>query len=841
MEWAKRPMVLAFFLQWKIAPDQFNNVRGGQYFLYGAFRDQSHMPLRLVILLPLPIVVSTARLTRKTRSRLMQYSLFEIPIIIRRLGLRLQLTYQCLLLMGILLIAQINFSPVQGAVDDKDKWSGRPVVINTDRYTFVTDNQGQRLREAITRASGSGASAIVLRINSPGGFASEVRKLVELVVKIEVPVIAWVDGVASGAGAIAALSASQVYFSPGATLGGEVESIDWRGPEEDLPKRLTDLRYYDIADELATLLAQKGRAKALVTGFCDPEEEVILGGVKFASSGDVLKLDAKQALSAGIAGGEVNGLDELLSEVGLSGDPVNVPIPETPILREATKVAGSKIIPDGVNGGGGVSPPAEVEEDLKFGQTRLESYKGKIVVIPVEMESLMRETKFEFMKRVIKKADEDRASAIIFDLNTPGGIAWYTEEIMLADLQQITIPTYSYVNPKAMSAGALIAIATDHIYMHPPSTIGAAAPVMGGGQEIPETMLKKVMGDILSTADDVARRKGHNPDIAKAFIDTKLELSFKLPVISAEGALEQRDAFAPDTENDLLVLNSSQAAEIINGKPLFAKGTATSIEDLVLQEGIEGDLVVAKPLGFEWVADWIVKLSPWLLLFGIAGAYMELKAPGFGLPGFTALICFGLFFFGHNVAGYIAGYESLGIFLLGIVLVVIEFFVFPGLLVFGVTGFALIFGSLIFAMIDPLNLDWDGGISLSGIGAALSGPLMNLTIALIGAGVLVILLLRYLPVMPGFRRLILDADVGKGTGIGGIANEESGARSVLASELTSVVGQSGLSETDLRPSGKVRVGNDLLDVISTGDFIEVGEKVRIVELDGSRIVVEKID
>ena len=112
--------------------------------------------------------------------------------------------------------------------------------------------------------------------------------------------------------------------------------------------------------------------------------------------------------------------------------------------------------------------------------------------------------------------------------------------------------------------------------------------------------------------------------------------------------------------------------------------------------------------------------------------------------------------------------------------------------------------------------------------------------ASIGAGVLVILLLRYLPEMPGFRRLILDADVGKGTGIGVPANRESDDQSVLSGELAPVVGQSGLSETDLRPSGKVRVGNELLDVISTGDFIEVGEKVRIVELDGSRIVVEKI-
>jgi membrane-bound serine protease (ClpP class) len=769
----------------------------------------------------------------------MQYSLFEIPIKSIGSGAKLSIPGQCLVVMAFIFAVAINCSPAQESTQEPASWKGQPVVVNLGRYAFVTNGQGEHIRGVISRASEAGASAIVLRINSPGGFASEARKLAELLVKAKVPVIAWVDGAASGAGAIAALSADKVYFSPDTVLGGEVEAIDWRGPAEDLPRRLTDLRYYDITDELVSLLAQKGRPKSLVKGICEPEEEVILDGVKFASSGDVLKLNARQAVRAGIEGGEVTGLKALLSEAGLPGDPVQVTAPEIRILRSEEN--GQAPVAAGVNLEDNESPPADVpEEDLKFGQTRLESYEGKIVVIPVEMESLMRETKFEFMKRVIKKADDDRASAIVFDLNTPGGIAWYTEEIMLADLQQITVPTYSYVNPKAMSAGALIAIATDRIYMHPPSTIGAAAPVMGGGQEIPETMLKKVMGDILSTADDVARRKGHNPDIAKAFIDTKIELSFELPVISSEGGLEQRDAFAPDTENDLLVLNSSQAVEIINGRRLFAQGTATSIEDLVAQEGLEGELVVAKPLGFEWVADWIVKLSPWLLLFGIAGAYMELKAPGFGIPGFTALICFGLFFFGHNVAGYIAGYESLGIFLLGIVLVIIEFFVFPGLLVFGLTGFALIFGSLIFAMVDPLELDWDGGFSLSGIGAVLSGPLMNLTIALIGAGVLVILLLRYLPSMPGFRRLILEADVGQGTGIGELPDSDSGDSAVAADGFFPEVGESGSAETDLRPSGKARLGSELLDVVSTGEFIEAGERVRIVERDGSRIVVERI-
>ena len=770
----------------------------------------------------------------------MQYSLSEFPIISSRTTIVDWVLGRFLLVLMTVLVAGMECSIAQKDTQGKEDWGNRPVIVEIDRFAFVTSEQGEHLRNAITRASESGASVIILRIDCPGGFASEVRKFVELIVKVKVPVMAWVDGAASGAGAIASLSADKVYFSGNAILGGEVDTIDWRGPAEHLPKRLTDLRYYDIADELVELLEPRGRAKQLLKGFCDPNEEVVLNGLKYSSSGDVLSLDSSTARKAGIAGGMVDDLEGLLSACGTTGEPVFVVAPETHILRTRLDDQSVEADPAGGNDSAESEQAGAVgnKEELAFGQTRIESYQGKIVVIPVEMESLMRETKFEFMKRVIKKADDDGASAIIFDLNTPGGIAWYTEEIMLADLQQISVPTYSFVNPKAMSAGALIAIATDRIYMHPPSTIGAAAPVMGGGQDIPETMLKKVMGDILSTADDVARRKGHDPDIAKAFIDTKLELTFDLPVISSEGALERRDAFAPDTENDLLVLNSTQAVEIINGRHLFAEGTATSIEDLISQEGLAGEVVVAKPLGFEMVADWIVKLAPWLLLLGIAGAYMELKAPGFGVPGFTALICFGLFFFGHNVAGYIAGFESLGIFLLGIVLVIIEFFVFPGLLIFGVTGFALIFGSLMFAMIDPLNLAWDGGFSMDGIGALLSGPLINLTIAVIGAGVLILLLLRYLPAMPGFRGLILAADVGQGTGLESPMG--SGAGDSPSGEHAEIIGLSGRAETDLRPAGTARIGDEVLDVVSTGDFIEAGNKIRIVEHEGSRIAVEQV-
>ena len=120
-----------------------------------------------------------------------------------------------------------------------------------------------------------------------------------------------------------------------------------------------------------------------------------------------------------------------------------------------------------------------------------------------------------------------------------------------------------------------------------------------------------------------------------------------------------------------------------------------------------------------------MKLAPWLLLFGIAGAYMELKAPGFGLPGFVSLISFALIFFGHNVAGYLAGYEIVGVFILGLVLLILEFFVFPGLIVLGLLGAILVIGSLIYTMVDPLDLDWNGEINISNFISVLSDPLMK--------------------------------------------------------------------------------------------------------------------
>ena len=696
--------------------------------------------------------------------------------------------------------------------------NSKVVVIEVNNYSFVNLDQIKYLENSIIKINSAKPTALVVKINCSGGLASELREFIELYKNLKIPKIAYVTGEAAGPGAVVALSSDYIYLSSeNSIIGGETKPIEWRGPSELLPKRLTDLRYFDLIDDMAAIFKDDATKKDLILGICDINREVLISDDVISRSGDVLKISNSQFDKFSISGGVVDGVSQILELLKYNSDTVYFGPPITAIRREIDK-KNNPVKTDSI------SENISHQSVDKIGKTKLESYKDKIVVIPVGMESLIRQTKFDFMKRVISKANSDGASAIIFDLNTPGGIAWYTEEIMLSDLQNLSIPTYSYVNPKAMSAGALIAIATDHIYMHEPSTIGAAAPVMGNGQDIPEAMLKKVMSDILATADDVARLKGHDPLIAKAFVDSEIEVLFEIPEITADGDLNTKNAFSPDDENDLLVLNAWQATQIIDGKPLFAEGLAESIDDLIVKAGLNGEIVTAKPLGFEYVSDLIVKLAPWLLLFGIAGAYMELKAPGFGLPGFVSLISFALFFFGHNVAGYLAGYEIVGVFILGLVLLILEFFVFPGLIVLGLLGAILVIGSLIYTMVDPLDLDWNGEINISNFISVLSDPLMNVCIGVFGSFIIVLFFMRFMNSIPIMKGMVLSE--------GDMVNS-------VSDSVNSLLGREGKTLTDLKPSGSAMIDGERVDVVSDGEFIPKESNVVVSKHEGLRVLVEK--
>src|SRR5204863_3539914 len=235
-------------------------------------------------------------------------------------------------------------------------------------------------------------------------------------------------------------------------------------------------------------------------------------------------------------------------------------------------------------------------------------------------------------------------------------------------------------------AGSLIALATQHIYMAPVSAIGAAAPILATGEDLPPTEKEKTISYWSALLRGTALRNGHNPDIAEAFMNKEKEVKIGDRIVHAKGSL--------------LTLNAQEATEKINSRPLLADGIAESISDLMRKAGLKSEVAQFEPTGFEQLAFWLTALAPLLLLGGIIGAYLEFKIPGFGLAGIVSAICFTLFFLGHYLAG-LAGWEAVALFVLGFILVLVEILFFAhSTIVFGVVGALLIFASLLWAMID---------------------------------------------------------------------------------------------------------------------------------------------
>ncbi|PYL09587.1 MAG: hypothetical protein DME34_02240, partial [Verrucomicrobia bacterium] len=184
-------------------------------------------------------------------------------------------------------------------------------------------------------------------------------------------------------------------------------------------------------------------------------------------------------------------------------------------------------------------------------------------------------------------------------------------------------------------AGALIALATQHIWMAPVSAIGAAAPVLPTGEDVPLTEREKTISYFSALMRSSAVTNGHNADVGEAFMNKDKEVKIGDRVIHPKGTI--------------LTLNAQEAAERIGGKPLLADGIADSVVDLMQKAGLKANVVAFQPTGFEQLAFWITALAPLLLLGGIIGAYLEFKIPGVTWPGIFSAICFALFFLGHSL------------------------------------------------------------------------------------------------------------------------------------------------------------------------------------------------
>ena len=451
------------------------------------------------------------------------------------------------------------------------------------------------------------------------------------------------------------------------------------------------------------------------------------------------------------------------------------------------------------------------------------TYAGKVVVIPVGKEDLISRARFEFMSRTLERCSAEGAEAVIFDIDTPGGLLWDTVDLMMNDLQKLKPRSFSFVNKRALSAGAMIAVATDGIYMAPAGTAGAATPIYGGGMQMDDAERAKMNSATMGMARAVAKSKGHDPRVIEAMIDMSKELKV--------GDVEL------DTKDTILTLDADQAVMLLDGKPLFAKGIVNSIDEIKKAEGLKGATVTAEPTTFEQIAIWVTTYATILIIIGVAGGYLEMQAPGFGIPGIVSVAAFSLFFFGHYVAGSLVGHETAvmaGLFVAGILLIIVELMVMPGLMIPGILGFVCIMVALVYTMSHwevPVLPATDGEPSRWSFHlAAYATGLRNFALGILGAGALVLVLFRFLPQTRPFQKLVLASTAGGRV-------EETPV--VMAARLVRA-GDEGVSLSVLRPYGTAEFAGNRIEVMVEQGYLPNGTAVRVREVCGTKVVVEAV-
>ena len=394
-----------------------------------------------------------------------------------------------------------------------------------------------------------------------------------------------------------------------------------------------------------------------------------------------------------------------------------------------------------------------------------------------------------FIERSIQEAESSDVNAVILDIDTPGGRVDAAERIVDA-ISDSEIPVFAFVNRRAFSAGALISLATERIYMRPGSVMGAVTPVDGSGTKASE----KIVSAMRSEMRSLAEAHDLDPQIAEAMVDESLAI----PDVIEEGKL--------------LTLTVAEAVNL---------NYAVEVEDLtaLLQElDMEGAEILTAEINW---AEALVRffsnpiVAPFLLSLGFLGLMIEIRTPTFGLAGGTGLIALSLFF-GSNVILGLAGLEDLLLFVTGVVFLGIETLVIPGFGVFGILGIIGMFGGIYMSMLG--NLPGPEDVSRGGVVLATT---MVLILLMLWATI------KYLPKNVRLYR----------SGIFLKTQEDRSQGYESAETREELIGREGVSLTDLRPSGFALFGQERIDVVSESEFIEEGTSVRIVSVKGSRHIV----
>ena len=398
-----------------------------------------------------------------------------------------------------------------------------------------------------------------------------------------------------------------------------------------------------------------------------------------------------------------------------------------------------------------------------------------------------------YIKNGLEEAKKNDASLIILEIDTPGGLLSSALEIKNA-LIESEIPVAAYINKNALSAGALISLSCSEIYMSDGSIIGAATPIYLQGGE-PKKASEKEVSAMRAAMRASAENSKKNAKAAEAMVDETIVLT-------------KRDDGIDLDDKTFLTLSADEAVKIN-----IANSKANSVEEILKIKNINDDYEI---INFEeGQYDFILRflsnpaVLSILISIAIAGIYLEIKTPGFGIGGVVAIVCFFLFFTAQFFIGD-SGFISPAVFVLGIVLLALEIFVIPGFGVTGIAGIIAIFASIFMSF----------GI------ANISQAVFVIFVSLIIDIIIIILMARFMTKSKVFKsKMFLETDTS------GYHSSES---------YDDLLGLEGTAYTPFRPSGNILIDDKKYDAISEGEFIQKDAKLKVILVNGNKIVVKEI-
>lgn len=439
-----------------------------------------------------------------------------------------------------------------------------------------------------------------------------------------------------------------------------------------------------------------------------------------------------------------------------------------------------------------------------------------VYVVPIE--GPINSPQLYILRRALKEAIENEVDVVILDMDTPGGELGVTLEMMEA-LDNFEGETITFVNDEAISAGSYIAIATNDIYFSPRGIMGAAEAVTGGGEDINESMQRKISSYLRAKVRAFSKTHRYRGDVQRAMMDPDYVLEIDGTVLKEEG--------------ELLSLTADEAIETY-GKPpqaLLASGIADSVEDLLTKKYGEGNTNIRtfEVTWSEHFAKWFKGLVPLLMGAGVILLFIEMKTPSFGLIGGIGVGLILLVFASNYFAG-MAGHMEVVVFFIGVALVMVEIFLIPGTLIAGLAGATMMAGALLWAMADIWPTP-EGGYTVdwSSVEVGIRNLLIAGVIAVFGIAVF----WRFLKGSGLYRHVVSEGHSGDPDPIA-VAGGKGGTGATLPD-----VGTKGTAVTNLRPTGMIEIDGHRFEATASAGQINQGAQIVVVGKASFSLKVEE--